>query len=202
MEHSKAHNLIESFRFAISGIARTLVTQRNMKIHVLAALFVLLLGMISPFNYLTKAVVLLCIALVLFSEVMNTAMEAIVDLYTGETHRLAQIAKDAAAGGVMLLSVFSVFVFLGILWAYQSDIRDLPNLPEKMFLIAGIVMIQAFCLAKNPSTWIVVLAQGLSVALLFLIVLQTHEPIFGTAAFLLLALIAFAPAIFKHDQAS
>jgi diacylglycerol kinase len=201
-QHPKANNLIESFRFAISGIARTLMTQRNMKIHVLSALFILLLGLIFPFDYTSKAIILLCIALVLFSEIMNTAMEAIVDLYTGETHRLAKIAKDAAAGGVMLLALFSVFVFLGVMGAYQAEIREVPNLLAKLLFILLIVALETYCLFVQPSSIWIVVAQGLALVLLVPLAFMAREPIFGTAAFLLMALISFAPAVFKHDEAS
>lgn len=200
MEHPKSHNLIQSFRFALSGISRTLVTQRNMKIHVLAALFILLLGLIFPFDAISRSIVLLCIALVLFSEVMNTAMEAIVDLYTGETHRLAQIAKDAAAGGVLLLAISSVFIFLGILIHHQDAILASPDLPLKMALIFSVVILQTFSLFIRLPGVVQFILQLVAVALLVSLTMIGREPIFGTAAFMLMALISFAPAIFKHDE--
>lgn len=200
MEHPKSHNLIESFRFALSGISRTLVTQRNMKIHVLSALFVLLLGLIFPFDAISRSIVLLCIALVLFSEVMNTAMEAIVDLYTGETHRLAQIAKDAAAGGVLLLAISSVFIFLGILIHHQDAILASPDLPLKLGLIASVVCLQSFALFLRFLPFLRFILQSVALGLLVALTMMGREPIFGTAAFLLMALISFAPAIFKHDE--
>lgn len=200
MEHPKSQNLIQSFRFALSGIARTIVTQRNMKIHVLSALFILLLGLIFPFDAISRSIVMLCIALVLFSEVMNTAMEAIVDLYTGETHRLAQIAKDAAAGGVMLLAIVSVFVFLGILIHHQDAILAVPALFQKLGVIVFIVALQTLSLFVRLSPFVQVVVQGIALALLVALTVIGKEPIFGTAAFLLMALISFASVIFKHDE--
>jgi diacylglycerol kinase (ATP) len=199
-QHPKAHNIVASFRFALSGIARTLMTQRNMKIHVLSALFILLLGLVFPFDFTSKAIILLCIALVLFSEVLNTAMEAIVDLYTGETHRLAQIAKDAAAGGVMLLAVFSVFIFLGVLESHQEKILAVPELDAKLALIAAFIAFEAFCLFGQVASFLRVVSQGLALIILVPMAYMAREPIFGTAAFLLMALISFAPAIFKNDE--
>lgn len=199
MEHPKSHNLVQSFRFALSGISRTLVTQRNMKIHVLSALFILMLGLILPFDAISRAITLLCIALVLFSEVMNTAMEAIVDLYTGETHRLAQIAKDAAAGGVMLLAFVSVFVFLGIVVHHQDAILGVPALPQKVGAIVLVVALEALFLFTRLVPLLQYFVQMVALASLILMIVLGREPIFGTAAFLLLALISFAPAIFKHD---
>jgi len=200
MEHPKSHNLIQSFRFALSGISRTLVTQRNMKIHVLSALFILLLGIIFPFDAISRSIVLLCIALVLFSEVMNTAMEAIVDLYTGETHRLAQIAKDAAAGGVLLLAMSTIFIFLGILVHHQDAILASPDLPLKMGLIVLVVLLQTLSLFVRLAPFLLFVMQLVALGLLVSLTMIGREPIFGTAAFVLMAFISFAPAIFKNDE--
>jgi len=200
MEHPKSQNLFQSFRFALSGISRTLVTQRNMKIDVLSALFILLIGVIFPFDAISRSIVLLCIALVLFSEIMNTAMEAIVDLYTGETHRLAQIAKDAAAGGVMLLAVCSVFIFLGVLIHHQDAILAVPSLPQKLAVIAAIVAFETVFLFTALPAFLKFIVQGLALSLVIIMTVVGKEPIFGTAAFLVMALISFAPVVFKNDE--
>ncbi len=200
MEHQKSQNLFQSFRFALSGISRTLVTQRNMKIHVLSALFILLIGLIFPFDAISRSIVLLCIALVLFSEIMNTAMEAIVDLYTGETHRLAQIAKDAAAGGVMLLAICSVFIFLGVLVHYYDAILATPSLTQKLAVIAAIVSLESVFLFTSLPAFLKFIVQGLALSLVIIMTVVSKEPIFGTAAFLIMALISFAPVVFKNDE--
>lgn len=201
-EHPKSQSLAHSVRYALMGISRTLLTQRNMKLHVLAALGVALLGVIFPFDPLSRAIILLCMALVIFSEVLNTAMEAIVDLYTGETHRLAQIAKDAAAGGVMILSICSSLIFLGVLEAHQEEIERLPMLFEKLAFIGGIVVLQALCLFGLQSSFLRLLTQGAAFFGIVLLSFTSHQPIFSAVAFLLVALSSFAPFALNNETES
>lgn len=196
----KSHTLLQSTNYALAGIAHTLMTQRNMKLHVLAALGVLLSGLIFPFTQPSKALILLCIGLVLFAELMNTAMEAIVDLYTGETHRLAQVAKDAAAGGVMVLSACSMFVFLGVLVAHQEQIFEVSMLLEKLTLVSVIIALQAMSLFVWPGRFWPLFVQGIALIFMVLIAVTANEPIFSSAAFLLMALISFAPVIVKKNE--
>lgn len=201
MQHPKSHNLAQSFGYALTGISRTLMTQRNMRIHVLAAIGVLILGLIFPFEALSKAIILLCITLVLFAEILNTAMEAIVDLYTGETHRLAQIAKDAAAGGVMLLSFASFFIFLGLLELHQDAILKTPLLLEKVGFALGLVALEAICLFVRRSSAITLLCQTFAVVGMIFLATLAGELIFSAAALLLMALVSFAPLVYARDEA-
>lgn len=196
------HSLIESFRFAASGVAFTLVTQRNMKLHVLAALAVLLLGLVLPFDPTSKAVILLCIGLVLFSEIMNTAMEAIVDLYTGETHRLAKTAKDAAAGGVMVLSLSAVFIFLWLVEEHYADILRVEMLLEKSALVLSIVLIESAIVFLRMRIALLLFLQVLSLSLMIMMAILAYEPIFSTGAFLLVVLIFTAPLIVAKNESS
>jgi diacylglycerol kinase (ATP) len=168
---------------------------------VLAALGVLLVGLVVPFDAVSKAIILLCIGLVLFSEILNTAMEAIVDLYTGETHKLAQIAKDAAAGGVMVLALCAAFVFFVVLRTHEIEIRNVHHLVEKGVLVAVIVVLEASCLFGIRTVLWRLLAQGSSLAGLLVLAAIANEPVFSVAAFLLMALIAFAPMIHRKNEA-
>ena len=85
---------------ASAGVARTLATQRNMKIHWLAAIMVTLVATALPFDLSMRVALIFSVAMVLFAEILNTALEAFVDLHIKEYHRLAMLAKDAAAAGV------------------------------------------------------------------------------------------------------
>ncbi len=107
--------LLASFRYATSGILRTLCTQRNMRIHWVSAVAVMLVGMALDLDLASRATLVFSVGLVLCMEVLNTALEAFVDLHVKQYARAAMVAKDAAAAAVLILAVGSVVVFADIL---------------------------------------------------------------------------------------
>lgn len=108
----KSRSLADSFFFAWRGLKFAVVSQRNMKIHLLAAIAVLLAGFLWHITSVEWALVLIVMALVMTAEVINTAIECAVDLVTREMQPLARKAKDAAAGAVLLAAGFSVIIGL------------------------------------------------------------------------------------------
>jgi len=94
--------ILQSFGYAIEGIIYTIRTQRNMRIHLGAAIVVLLLSWGLEISIGHLLLVLFSISFVLILELINTAIEATVDLVTDEYHPLAKVAKDVAAGAVLL----------------------------------------------------------------------------------------------------
>lgn len=111
--HSR--NLLEAFRFALSGLWYTLRTQRNMRIHILAAGTVLVFGLWLRLSSDQWAILVATMGLVLVSEMVNTVVESIVDLACPEYHSLAKTAKDAMAGTVVLAAMLAVIVGVLIL---------------------------------------------------------------------------------------
>lgn len=108
-------NLLTSFKYAFSGVWHVLRTQRNARIHLSIALVVVALGLWLGLNSTEWAIIVLTIGLVLAAESFNTVAEAAVDLATAEYHPLAKIAKDVAAGAVLLMAIAAVVVGLLIL---------------------------------------------------------------------------------------
>ncbi len=100
--------LLKSFKFALRGIIFCLKNERNMRIHcctaVLVAVFALIYG-VSPFEF---AVLFIAMSFVVVCEMVNTAIEALVDLQTSAYADLARIAKDVAAGAVLVSAVCAV----------------------------------------------------------------------------------------------
>jgi len=90
-------------------------TQRNARIHLSVALLVIALGLWLGLNRTEWAIIILTIGLVLAAESFNTVAEAAVDLATAEYHPLAKIAKDVAAGAVLLTAITAIVVGLLIL---------------------------------------------------------------------------------------
>ncbi|GAB4538588.1 MAG: diacylglycerol kinase family protein [Anaerolineae bacterium] len=102
--------LVTSFKYAFSGVWYVLRTQRNARIHLLVALGVIGLGLWLGLTRTEWAIIALTIGLVLAAESFNTVAEAAVDLATAEYHPLAKIAKDVAAGAVLLMAIAAVVV--------------------------------------------------------------------------------------------
>ncbi|MBU5674576.1 diacylglycerol kinase family protein [Paenibacillus brevis] len=104
------------FRDAWSGIRETVMHERNMKIHAAAGIAVLIAALLLRLPARDMALLLLTIAMVLTTEVINTAIEAAVDLAAPEWHELAKKAKDASAGAVLIAAAFAVFIGLLVFW--------------------------------------------------------------------------------------
>lgn len=98
-------SLKNSFRYAFEGIAETTKSERNMKIHLAIMFLVIGAGAVLEISRNEWFICILLFALVLAGELFNTAVEAIVDMVMPEKHELAKKAKDAAAGGVLVLAI-------------------------------------------------------------------------------------------------
>jgi len=110
-------NFWHSFRYAAQGIASAFKSELNMKVHSVLAVAVLAAAALFRLPVSSWMFLLLAITLVLTAELLNTAIEAAVDLISPEIHPLAKAAKDTAAGAVLLTAVFAVitgiYVFYG-----------------------------------------------------------------------------------------
>jgi diacylglycerol kinase len=121
----RAENLRESFRYAFSGLRYAFVTQRNLRLHFSTAAAVMILGWILNLPKREFIVVLAAIMVVMVAEMMNTAVEAVVDLASPDIHPLAQTAKDVAAGAVLLAAIgaasLGLWVFVPRLSAFGRE---------------------------------------------------------------------------------
>ncbi|MEL6384231.1 MAG: diacylglycerol kinase family protein [Cyanobacteria bacterium J06626_18] len=106
-----AHNLGASFRYASQGITYAFRTQRNFRIHVLATIAVISVGFALQLPAVHIAVLGLTCSAVMTLELVNTALEAVVDLTVQQTyHELAKIAKDCAAAAVLIAALMAIMV--------------------------------------------------------------------------------------------
>ena len=101
---------IRSFGYAIEGFRTAVATERNIKVQLLVGVLAVVAGVVLRIDALSWVLVLLCIGLVLFAELVNTSIEAIVDLATQDLHPLAKRAKDIAAASVFMLSITAAVV--------------------------------------------------------------------------------------------
>ena len=105
---------LRSFSFAGQGVWYVVRTQRNMRVHLLAAAAAIAAGLVLRIGVADWACVVAAIGLVLTAETLNTVVEALTDLYTTEYHPLAKVAKDAAAGAVLLASATAAGVGVAV----------------------------------------------------------------------------------------
>ena len=101
---------LESLKYALEGIAYCINTQRNMRIHSVFAVLVLLAGIIIRISKLEFIIIIMVISLVFICEVFNTAIEKAVDTSTQEYHPIAKISKDVAAGAVLVSSINAIII--------------------------------------------------------------------------------------------
>ncbi len=107
-----------SFRYAWHGVYLVIRFENNTRVHLLASVAAVALGILLSLNYVEWELILMQIGLVWAAETFNTALEKLVDLVSPEYHPLAGKVKDIAAGAVLVLSVQSVFVG-GIIFGHR-----------------------------------------------------------------------------------
>ena len=111
-------NVVDSlnpFRCALEGIADAISTQRHLRIHVVVAGFVALFGLLLGLSYVDLLLLLMAIALVVITELLNTAVELTVDLVSPGVSSIARRAKDIAAGAVLFAALVSAAIGIIIL---------------------------------------------------------------------------------------
>ena len=100
-----------SFGYAYEGIKHTLKTGQNIGVMLLIAAIALTLGIVLDISYLEKLILVLVIGFVLSLELINTAIEAAIDLHDGNSKsKYGKIAKDCASGAVLVASFFALVI--------------------------------------------------------------------------------------------
>ena len=146
MVRRRAPSILESFNFAFEGIIHVLRTQRNMRIHLAVAIAVLVFGLWLGVSRLELIALLLAIAFVFITEMINSALEQAIDVATTSFDPLAKLAKDIAAGAVLIATVNAVaigyLVFSGEVAGRSTRLLDkLRDAPARLTLIALVLTI-------------------------------------------------------------
>lgn len=103
-------NFFHACKNAFSGIKYTIKTQINIKIQLIIAIIMVILGIIFKLNNIEWISLFFAIFLVVITEMINTGIETVVDLYTTEFHPKAKIAKDVGAGAVVLAAINAIII--------------------------------------------------------------------------------------------
>lgn len=149
----KPANWVAGINCAIEGILWTVRSQRHMRWHFIAAATVLLTALLLHVSALEFMLLAFAITLVLFAEVMNTAVEVVVDLVSPEFHPLAKRAKDVAAGAVLIASIgAAVMGYLALsrhLFAPLTEgLNLLGRVPGEVAVVAVLVVTILVALLK------------------------------------------------------
>ena len=104
--NKKIKSMKNSFKYAIEGLYTGIKEERNLKIHIVIMIFVIILK-ISKIEWI---ICIILFGLVISAELMNTAIENVVDLVTMEKNQKAKIAKDVAAGAVLVTAISSAII--------------------------------------------------------------------------------------------
>ena len=146
MTMRRAPTLLDSFNFAFEGIIHVLRTQRNLRIHFGVAVAVLILALIVDVTKIELIALLLSVTFVLIAEMLNTAVEAAIDIATTSFDPMAKLAKDIAAGAVLIAAVNALavgyIVFSGKVADRSSNLLDrLRHEPAELTLVALVLTI-------------------------------------------------------------
>jgi diacylglycerol kinase (ATP) len=139
-------SIFESFNYAIEGVVHVLRTQRNMRIHFAIAIAVLAVAAAVGVSKMELIALLLAIAFVLIAEMINTAIEGAIDVATTSFDPMAKLAKDIAAGAVLIASVNAVaigyLVFAGKAADKTARVLDrLRDAPAEITVIALVITV-------------------------------------------------------------
>ncbi len=106
----EAKRLVNSFKFAGEGIITSFKSEKNMKIHFLAMFIVIILGFALHISLIEWIVCIILFGGVIGAEMFNTAIETVVDMVMPYKNPKAKIAKDVAAGGVLVWAICSAII--------------------------------------------------------------------------------------------
>ncbi|MCL1903931.1 MAG: diacylglycerol kinase family protein [Oscillospiraceae bacterium] len=133
---NRSRSLIKSFVHAFRGIAFCVMYERNMRIHIVVTVYVMLTALY--FYELTRTelilLILTCVS-VMSLEIINTAIEVLTDKASPEYSALARAAKDAAAGAVLLSSIAAVVIGVILLWDLERLMQIIGFFSENLFAL-------------------------------------------------------------------
>ncbi len=206
----KPTRFIDSVNCAIEGIIHAAKTQKQMRYHFLAALLVLLAVLFLKVSALEFTLLTVSICFVLFAELINTAVEALVDLVSPGYHPLAKVAKDVAAGGVLVAAFGAVVMGYLILSkyifpAYRGVLGMMGPPSEMAALVALLVVVIAVVILKAVSGKGTPLEGGgasghaaVAFAIATIVTLNTQDPITSILTITLAAMVSHSRLLLRY----
>jgi diacylglycerol kinase (ATP) len=171
--------------YAWNGLIHTVVHQRNMRMHVISAILVGLVGSGIPLGLAEKVTLIFCVLLVLFAEMLNSALEHLVDLAVQQFDEKARLTKDTAAAGVLVLAVGTVVIFAAVLVHNAQVIFDNVAAVQRQVLVgAPLAMVGgALMHEQRRPAWVNVALMVLALGLWGLTVQWSESLVFSAMTF-------------------
>ena len=110
----KTKKIANSFKYAFEGLISAFKTERNIKIHILIMLLVIVLGILLKINKYEWIICIICFAMVISGELFNTAIETVVDMVMPYKNEKAKASKDISASAVLILAIGAAIIGLTI----------------------------------------------------------------------------------------
>lgn len=203
----KPTRFIDSVNCAIEGIIFTARTQKHMRRHFIAALAVLLTVLLLRVSPLEFTLLVISVSFVLCAELLNTAIEVVVDMVSPEFHPLARTAKDVAAGGVLVAAIGAVVMGYLILFRYifpiYKEVLGVIGTPTEMGTVVALLMVViAVVFLKALSGTGKPLEGGLpsghaavAFAIATIVSFNTHDPITSLLTIILAVMVSHSRLI-------
>lgn len=147
-------DFLKGFFYAFRGIASSVCNERNMRIHIVVAIYVLYFSQFYALDSTKLALLLVVIALVMALELVNTAIERVCDAITLEKNPMIRLAKDIAAGAVLVSAVFAVAVGFILFWDTKilwKIISYLCNTPEYLTIFIMSMLASILFVVVGPK---------------------------------------------------
>jgi diacylglycerol kinase (ATP) len=198
----KPTRFIDSLNCAIDGVLYAAGTQKHMRNHFITAMVVLIISLFLRITAVEFTLLAISISFVLFAELMNTAVEAVVDMVTTEFHPMAKIAKDVAAGSVLLSVVGAVvtgYVILsGYIFPLYKELLAMIGTPAEMAAIVSllvviiiVVMLKAVSGKGSPLHGGILSGHAaIAFSIATLVTLSTQEPIISLLTLALAVMVS------------
>jgi diacylglycerol kinase (ATP) len=192
-----------SLRYAWDGLVHTVVHQRNMRLHLVAAALVAQVGCGLPLGLAERVTLLFCVLLVLFAEMLNTALEQLVDLATREQDERARIAKDVAAAGVLVLALGTVAIFAAVLVDRAAVVLASAEAVQRQVAV-GVPLTLAVGVLVHESVrpaWVDAAVGAVALGLWGWSLTWTESAVFSALGLALLALAGAASVARRRERA-
>ena len=139
---------------AWNGLVHTVMHQPNMKVHVVSAMLVGLVGSGLPLGLAEKVTLIFCVLLVFFAEILNSALETLVDLATQEFDEKARVTKDAAAAAVLVLSIGSAVIFAAlVVHNWGTVLTNGPRIERQVLFGIPLAGCASLLMRDRPRPW-------------------------------------------------
>ena len=183
-----------SVMYAWNGLIHTVVHQRNMRMHIISAVLVGLVGAGIPLGLAEKVTLIFCVLLVLFAEMLNSALEQLVDLAIQQFDEKARLTKDAAAGGVLVLAIGTTVIFAAVL-VHNADtvVQNLEAVQRQVIVGTPLAICAGILMHERPRPlWVDIGVFLVAIGLLAITISWSNSLVFSGMTFGMLVVSAAA----------